>query len=49
MLNLEKYDDDWINKLKLYDLYYAGHLIITYESTGLSDSVLEHIDKLKHL
>lgn len=49
MLNLEKHDDDWINKLKLYDLYYAGHLIITYESTGLSDSVLEHIDKLKHL
>ncbi len=49
MLNLEKYDDDWINKLKLYDDHCEGQLITTYESTGLSDSVLEQIEKLKHL
>ena len=44
MLGIESYDSRWIEKQDIYDKYFTGQLIITYEGATITDSVLAQID-----
>ncbi len=36
MLGKEDYDNNWINKLDVYEKYFEGQMVKTYESGALS-------------
>ena len=46
MIGTEKYDKRWIEKMEIYNNF-PNQLIKTYESSALTDSVKEMIEKLK--
>lgn len=47
MLGVESYDRRWLDKLKMYQEYFPGQLIKTYEGATISDSALDVIKRLK--
>lgn len=47
MLGVEEYDNKWLKKQDIYDQYFAGKLIVTYEGATISDSALSTINRLK--
>jgi len=46
MLGVESYDNRWLEKQDIYDKYYSGKLIVTYEGATITDSTLDTINKL---
>ncbi len=46
MLGVESYDKRWLEKQDIYDKYYSGKLIVTYEGATITDSALAIINKL---
>jgi len=49
MIGSENYDKRWLEKMDIYEKYYSGQLIKTYESAVLVDSVRSQIEELKIL
>ncbi|QEK00228.1 RecQ family ATP-dependent DNA helicase [Treponema phagedenis] len=49
MLGIEKYDQNWENKLAIYNKYIPDRLLKTYESCALSKDVSDMIIKIKGL
>ena len=47
MLGNEKYSEDWSNKMDIYEKYYPGQLIKTYESGAISRDAEKMINKIK--
>lgn len=47
MLGNEKYSEDWSHKLDIYEKYFPGQLIKTYESGAISFDAGKIIDKIK--
>ena len=47
MLGNEKYSEDWSNKMDIYENYYPGQLIKTYESGAISRDAEKMINKIK--
>lgn len=47
MLGNEKYSEDWSNKMDIYEKYFPGRLIKTYESGAISSDAEKIIDKIK--
>jgi len=47
MLGNEKYSEDWSNKLDIYEKYFPGRLLKTYESGAISSDAEKIIDKIK--
>lgn len=47
MLGVESYDKRWLKKKDIYEKYFSGKLIISYESSNLSSEILEIIKKIK--
>ena len=46
MMNQEKYSSDWAEKLKIYQRYFPGQLIRSYESGAISrmtESIIEQL------
>lgn len=46
MLGVESYDKRWLEKQEIYDNYYNGKLIVTYEGATITDSALDIIKKI---
>lgn len=46
MLGLESYDNRWIEKQEIYDKYFNGKLIITYEGATITESTVDIIEKI---
>lgn len=46
LLGNEEYDDNWVKKLDIYENYFPGQLIRTYESGALSNDAQRIIDQL---
>lgn len=46
MLGNEKYSEDWANKLEIYEKYFPGQLLKTYESGALSSDAEKIIKKI---
>ena len=49
MLGFEDYDENWVRKINIYEKYYPGQMIKTYESGVLSkdaESKIEYIEGL---
>lgn len=47
MLGNEKYSEDWSFKLDIYEKYFPGQLLKTYESGAISSDAEKIIDKIK--
>ena len=47
MLGDEKYSQDWSNKMDIYEKYFPGQLLKTYESGVISKDAEDMIEKLK--
>ena len=47
MLGNEKYSEDWSNKLDIYEKYFPGQLLKTYESGTISSDAEKIIDRIK--
>jgi len=47
LIGVENYDKHWIKKKKIYDNCCKNQLIVTYESTNLTDNVNNQIDRIK--
>ena len=47
MLGNEKYSEDWSNKMDIYEKYFPGRLIKTYESGAISSDAEKIIGKIK--
>lgn len=47
MMNREDYNSDWGKKLKIYQQYYPGQLIRTYENGAISKQTEEIIERLR--
>ncbi len=41
MLGNEKYSEDWSNEMDIYEKYYPGQLLKTYESGAISSDAVE--------
>ena len=48
MMNQEKYNSDWGQKIQIYQQYFPGQLIRTYENGVISKQTQEIIEKLKN-
>jgi ATP-dependent DNA helicase RecQ len=46
MLGVESYDKRWLEKQDIYDNYFSGKLIVTYEGATITDSALDIINKI---
>lgn len=46
MLGVESYDKRWLEKQDIYDKFYNGKLIVTYEGATITDSALDIINKI---
>lgn len=46
LLGVESYDKRWIEKQDIYDKFYNGKLIVTYEGATITDSTLDIINKI---
>ncbi|CVK20104.1 RecQ family ATP-dependent DNA helicase [Sporomusa sphaeroides] len=46
MLGVESYDKRWLEKQDIYDKFYKGKLIVTYEGATITNSTLDIIDKI---
>ncbi len=46
MLGVESYDNRWLEKQDIYDKYFSGQLIVTYEGATITDSTLSIINQL---
>lgn len=46
MLGVESYDKRWSEKQDIYDKYFKGKLLVSYEGTTITDTVLKMISKL---
>ena len=46
MLGNEKYSEDWSKKLDIYEKYFSGRLIKTYESGAISSDAQKMINKI---
>ena len=49
MLGSETYDENWLNKMKIYDDYYPRSLRKTYEGVTITESALELINEIKSM
>ena len=49
MLGIERYDNRWLEKQDIYDNYFDGQLIITYEGATITESVLTQIDYINSM
>ena len=47
MLGNEQYSEDWSNKLDIYEEYFHGQLLKTYESGAISSDAEKIIEKIK--
>ena len=47
MLGNEKYSEDWSNKLDIYEKYFPGQLLKTYESGAISTDANKIIETIK--
>lgn len=45
MLGLESYDNRWVEKQEIYDKYFNGKLIATYEGATITESTVDIIQK----
>jgi ATP-dependent DNA helicase RecQ len=48
MIGTESYDRRWLEKLSIYETYFPGQLVTTYEGATLTDSVRVIIKKVKN-
>lgn len=46
MLGVESYDKRWLEKQDIYDNYFSGKLIVTYEGATITDSALDIINNI---
>jgi len=46
LIGVESYDKHWIKKKNIYDKNYKNQLIVTYESSNLTDNVNYEIEKI---
>lgn len=46
MLGVEDYDNRWLQKQDIYDKYFPGKLIVTYEGATITESALDIINKI---
>jgi len=46
MLGVESYDKRWLEKQDIYDNYFSGKLIVTYEGATITYSVFDIINKI---
>lgn len=46
MLGVESYDNRWLQKQDIYDKYFGGKLIVTYEGATITNSALDIIERL---
>lgn len=46
MLGVESYDKRWLEKQDIYDNYFSGKLIVTYEGATITDSARDIINKI---
>ena len=44
MLGKEDYDSNWLHKLDVYEEYYSGQMVKTYESGALSKDAKQIIE-----
>jgi ATP-dependent DNA helicase RecQ len=49
MLGTETYDEIWLYKMNVYEKYFSGQLVKTYEGVTISDSTLKLIEQLKKM
>lgn len=49
MLGIERYDNRWLEKQDIYDKYFDGQLIITYEGATITESALARIDYINSM
>lgn len=47
MIGTESYDQRWTEKMQIYETYFPGKLMITYEGAALSNAVVEMVNELK--
>ena len=47
MLGNEKYSEDWSNKMDIYEKYFPGRLLKTYESGAISSDAEKLIERIK--
>ena len=47
MLGNEKYNENWLKKMDIYERYYPGQLIKTYETGAISQDAETEINKIK--
>ncbi|MGL5151288.1 MAG: RecQ family ATP-dependent DNA helicase [Clostridium sp.] len=45
MLGIESYDNRWLEKQEIYDKYFKGKLIVSYEGATISESTIDIIKK----
>lgn len=46
MLGVESYDSRWLQKQDIYDKYFDGKLIVTYEGANITNSALDIIKNI---
>lgn len=49
MLGKEDYDENWTKKVRIYETYYPGRMIKTYESGAISQDAMRKIEELKSM
>ncbi|MGN1301456.1 MAG: RecQ family ATP-dependent DNA helicase [Clostridia bacterium] len=49
MIGQEEYDKRWLEKLDIYEKYFAGKLKVTYESAALTDATLKLVKEIKEM
>lgn len=47
MLGRESYDKRWLEKIDVYDKYFKGQLVVTYEGATINDSAMAIINRIK--
>lgn len=46
MLGLEGYDNRWLKKQEIYNKYFSGKLVVTYEGATITESALDIINSI---
>ncbi|QIB26844.1 RecQ family ATP-dependent DNA helicase [Caloranaerobacter azorensis] len=47
MIGTESYDKRWLEKQKIYETYFPGKLVVTYEGATITNTAKDLIEKLK--